>query len=260
MANKNNSNLSFGLILLVIAVLFFVAGFLVSRLLNGGGDPTSDDIDIAQNETIRVTKTETIHVEHPVNIPSEAPQAVAQQPVAQQPVVQQPVVQQSSVTSLRVTPRNLDLQVIYDGIKYYFSVDEWKNLNSSVRSNCIKQGVVIDYKGVRFVVKLTMERHGSGYEWDNPIYFTWDEAKLWVNNMSGNWHLPTNAQGTAMAEQYEAVCSALTAFGGDQDPAQAYWTSTEYDSSRAWCFNLDYGSVTNVGKSGIFCVRAVRAI
>ena len=255
MSNNKNSNMILGLIVCVIAVLFFVAGFLVSRLLDRSGDPTFYDMNIAQNETLRITQTETIRVEHAVIIPSEVPQAVAQQPVAQQPVVQQP-----SVTSLRVTPRNLDLQVIYDGIKYYFSVDEWKNLNSSVRSNCTKQGVVIDYKGVRFVVKLTMERHGSGYEWDNPIYFTWDEAKRWVNNLGNGWRLPTKDEGMAMADQYKAVCAAIRVFGGDSDLALCYWTSTEYSASQAWYFDLYCGYVNGLSKSTSVRVRAVCAI
>lgn len=250
MSNNKNSNLILGLIVCVIAVLFFVAGFLVSRLLNGGGDPAVDDIDIAQNETVRVTHTETIHVEPPTYNHSQMLQARERLPEVQQPVA----------PSFRVTPRNLDLQVTLNGIKYYFSVDEWDNLSSSVRNSCTKLGVVIDYDGVRFVVKLTMELHGSGNEYDEPIFFTWDEAKLWVSNMSSNWRLPTKDEGMAMANQHSAVCAALAAFGVVDDPAQSYWTSTEHRASSAWGVNIGNGYVTSGSKSGHGCVRAVRAI
>ena len=65
-----------------------------------------------------------------------------------------------------------------------------------------------------------------------------------------------------MADQYESVCSAITAFGGDSDPARWYWTSTTYesDSSRAWCFILSNGSVGHGHWSASGCVRAVCAI
>lgn len=250
MSNNKNSNLILGLIVCVIAVLFFVAGFLVSRLLNGGGDPTFYDMDIAQNETVRVTHTETIHVEQPTY----------NQPQMLQPGQRLPEVQQPVAPSFRVTPRNLDLQVTLNGIKYYFSVDEWDNLSSSVRNSCTKRGVVIDYNGVRFVVKLTMELHGSGFTYEDAKSFTWDEAKLWVSNMSSNWRLPTKDEGTAMADQYKSVCSAIKAFGGDSDPAWWYWTSTESSASGAWYFYLGVGGVNNRNKSTYGCVRAVRAI
>ena len=156
---------------------------------------------------------------------------------------------------------NLKLQVTDSyGSKLYYSQNQWNNLTESQRNSYTKQGVVIDYAGERFVVKLEMERHGSGYEYDGPTWFTWDEAKQWVSNRGNGWRLPTKDEGHAMADQYEAVCKALRTFGCDDDPATWYWTSAEYDSSRAWYFFLNHGVVYANLKSDLGRVRAVRAI
>ena len=166
-----------------------------------------------------------------------------------------------SSSNYRTEPQNLDLQVTLNGVKYYFSQTEWTNLSSSQQSRFNKQGVVIDYNGQQFIVKLNMERHDSGYKYYNPTWFTWEETKQRVNKMIGNWRLPTKDEGKAMADQCKAVCSAIKAFGGDDDPAWWYWTSTEYKASSAWCFDLNRGSVTDTEKSNYgVCVRAVRAI
>ncbi|MGN0222943.1 MAG: protein kinase [Muribaculaceae bacterium] len=156
---------------------------------------------------------------------------------------------------------NLKLQVTDSyGSKFYYSQNEWNNLSDSQRDSYTKQGVVIDYAGERFVVKLNMARHGSGYEFDGPISFTWYEAKQWVNNMGNGWRLPTKDEGHAMADQYEDVCAAIKAFGGDDDPAWWYWTSTEYGASGAWYFSLYHGYVGYDNKSDNVGVRGVRAI
>ncbi|MGN0224319.1 MAG: DUF1566 domain-containing protein [Muribaculaceae bacterium] len=260
MSNKDKSNLYLGLIVCVIAVLFFVAGFLVSRLLNGGDEPVLDDSYVAEADTVYLSATETIRVEYPVQLIPEVPHAEAQQPVAQQPIVQQPVAQQPTAPSYRVTPRNLDLQVTYGGMKYYFSQSDLANLSSSEQSRFAKRGLVIIYGGYQFVVKLTVERHGSGYTYEDANFFTWDEAMNWVNNIGNGWRLPYKDEGKAMADQYKAVCDAIKAFGGDSDPAWCYWTSTEYNASGAWSFNLNLGYVYNNNKSNYGCVRAVRAI
>lgn len=254
MSNNKNSNLILGLIVCVVAVLFFVAGFLVSRLLNGGGDPTSDDTYYAKTETIYVSVPETIRVEHPVIIPSEVPQAVAQQPVTQQPVAQQP-----TAPSYRVTPRNLDLQVTYDGIKYYFSVNEWTNLSSSEKGRFTKRGLVINNDGYRFVIKLTVERHGRGYTYEDPMQFTWDEAIQWVNNMGGGWRLPDLSQCRLMTNQ-ASVRSAIKVFGGDADVSLNCWTRSESNPYSAYCYAFNYAAVMSLQKNTCACVRLIGAL
>lgn len=166
----------------------------------------------------------------------------------------------TTVENYRTTPRNLDLQVTFNGEKYYFSQSEWAYLSSSDKSRFNKQGVVIDYNGQQFIVKLNVERHGDGYKSDDPTWFTWEEAKQWVNNMSGGWRLPTYDEGKAITPQYEAVSSAIRAFGGD-DEAFEYWTSTEVHSCWVGCFSLCGGGYTVRTESTVQVgVRAVRAI
>ena len=160
----------------------------------------------------------------------------------------------------RTEPRNLDLQAIINGRKVYFSVDEWRQLTTDEQSRFEKVGVVIDSTGRRFVTKLNIECHGSGYTYDKPKYFTWDEAMQWVSRMGSGWRLPTKDEGEAMANQHEAVCAAIKAFGGDDHPVWWYWTSTEHGASRAWFFYLNLGYVSHYTKRHDRCVRAVRAI
>ncbi len=184
------------------------------------------------------TESDTVRVEHP----SKPNPAVAQQP------------------NYRTEPRNLDLQVTLDGEKYYFSQGEWADLSSNERSRFSKCGVVIDYNGLSFVVKLTMERHGSGFVSENAVQFTWDEAKRWESNLGSGWRLPNKDEGRAMTDQCEAICAAIKAFGGDKDPADWYWTSTEYDASTSWKFYLCVSAVYRNTNSLRCSVRVVRAI
>lgn len=249
MSNNKNSNLILGLIVCVIAVLFFVAGFLVSRLLNGGGDPAVDDIDIAQNETVRVTHTETIHVEHAVIIPSDVPQAVAQQPVVQQPA--------SSFWSYRTMPRNLDLQVLLDGKKYYFSVDEWRALNRSEQNSFTKLGVVINYEGQCFVMKLIAERNLNCSNGANPYNFTWEQAVQHSRRVAGGWRLPSKNQGLAIAKQRIMVLEAVQSFGGNIDSSY-FWTSTERDEDTVW--TIAVSTSISIDKNMVAGVRLIRAL
>ena len=66
-----------------------------------------------------------------------------------------------------------------------------------------------------------------------------------------------------MTLQYQVVCNAIRAFGGDSDPAALfYWTRTTYesDSSEAWFFYLGDGWVNVNAKDNNSEVRAVSAI
>ena len=249
MSNNKNSNLILGLIVCVIAVLFFVAGFLVSRLLNGGGDPAVDDIDIAQNETVRVTHTETIHVEHPTY---NHPQML--QPGERLPEVQQLA---SSSPSYRTMPRNLDLQVSLDGKKYYFSVDEWRALNRSEHSRFTKLGVVINYEGQCFVMKLIAERNLNCSNGANPYNFTWEQAVQHSRRVAGGWRLPSKNQGLAIAKQRIMVLEAVQSFGGNIDSSY-FWTSTERDEDTVW--TIAVSTSISIDKNMVAGVRLIRAL
>lgn len=150
----------------------------------------------------------------------------------------------------RTMPQNLDLQVEIDGEQYYISVDEWNLLTEDEQVRCNKLGLVICYddedgQEQRFVTALNKE---------NGTY-TWDEA---MSKFDGE--LPTKSQAVAMARQCKALCNAIRAFGGDEDLAGWFWTSTEYDASSAWGLYLIIGYVEGWGKNLAWCVRVVRAI
>ena len=175
-----------------------------------------------------------------------------------------------SVKSWCISPgeNNLKLQVTDSyGSKFYYTQNQWDNLSDSQRNSYTKQGVVIDYAGERFLVKLNMERHGSGYESVSPECFTWNEAMQWEINMSNGWRLPTKDEGKAMALQGNELLLAIMNFGGDEYNINeywlsgAYWTSTEYNSSSAWNYIPWSGRVRSRDKNDWSRnVRAVRAI
>ncbi len=138
-------------------------------------------------------------------------------------------------------PRNLYLAVTRGGNHYYFSESDWNALSSSQRSECSKQGVVIDKDGQRFILALNNE----------PGEYTWDEAMSRFGN-----RLPTKEQGEAWISQQDAVQRAVRAFGGNmpgpndtyysnvynQELYYWYWTRTETSSSSgAWYVRIGYG-------------------
>lgn len=150
---------------------------------------------------------------------------------------------------------NLKLQVTDGyGQKHLLTVDEWQLISTNEQAKYTKVGLVIDYNGMRFIAALNMERNSNS---STPRIFTWDDAMQRVGISSSGWRLPTKDEGKAMADQYEAVCAAITAFGGDDNPASWYWTSTESDASRAYFFSLIKSSIYNFGKEHYNHVRAV---
>ncbi|MGN0224186.1 MAG: protein kinase [Muribaculaceae bacterium] len=153
---------------------------------------------------------------------------------------------------------NLKLQVTdRQGYKHLLTGKEWQLLSTIEQSKYTKVGLVIDYNGVRFIAALNMERNGNS---STPRIFTWDDAMQNVGISSSGWRLPTKDEGKAMADQYQEVCAAITAFGGDDNPASWYWTSTESDVSRAYFFSLIKSSIYNFGKEHYNYVRAVRDV
>ena len=166
--------------------------------------------------------------------------------------------------SYRIKPSNLDLQVTFNGYKYYFSQDEWSSLSSSEQSRFTKIGLVIDYNGQLFVVKLNMEQHGkSGFYSDVVTWFTLDEAKQWLSNIGGGWRLPDKDEGKAMADQYKAVRAAIKAYGCDEYTGGSYLTGTKgFDGPWVFSLNNEWPGVFVVSSHFVkfFTVRAVCAI
>ncbi len=193
----------------------------------------------------------------PAPTPTPAPAPTPQPTPTPEPV---PVASQSQnavyIWNSHRTPRNLYLAVRRGGNEYYFSEADWNSLSSSQRSECTKQGVVIDKDGQRFILALN----------DESGEYTWDEAISRFGN-----RLPTKEQGEAWISQRDAVQRAVRAFGGNMPGPNDkyysnrfnteyyywYWTRTEYSSSFAWFVDIYYGGVSNYVKSLAGRVRVV---
>lgn len=142
------------------------------------------------------------------------------------------------------TPKNLYLACEREGQYFYFSETDWRNLPAAEQLRFDKKGVVVIGDGERFILDL----HDSG---DG---MTWEEAMRRYGN-----RLPTKSQAQVMDNNYMAINKAIIAFGGD-DPEWGHWTRTEYDSSHAWCVNMNYGGVYNHYKTSTYRVRAVAPV
>ena len=131
--------------------------------------------------------------------------------------------------------RNLDLATIIDGKYIFFSQDEWDNMPATAREKCQIIGVVINVNDKPFAVALH----------DSEDTMTWFEGA----RRYGESRLPIESQCRALASQYHQVNKAITAFGGDKNPARAYWgKGLDYT---AWFVNMGTGAVDcNTIKTG----------
>ncbi len=274
------------LIIAAAAALFAAAGaYIVFRLTPTPADTTAiaaadDAAETAANDVgmHHGASTDQERIEEPAPTPTPAPTpAPAPTPVpaptptptpaptpqpapTPEPV---PVASQSQnavdVWNSHRTPRNLYLAVRRGGNEYYFSESDWNTLSSSQRSECTKQGVVIDKDGQRFILALN----------DEPGEYTWDEA------MGRFGHrLPTREQGEAWISQQDAVQRAVLAFGGNMPGPNDkyysnrfnteyyywYWTRTEWSSSHAWYVLIFSGFMYGNGKTLAGRVRVVAPV
>lgn len=117
---------------------------------------------------------------------------------------------------IRTVPRNLDLQMMRDGNRYYIGQREYKSLNAEVKSQYEPVGVVVIKGKVRIVVALH----------DNHKGITWGEAMEQYGS-----RVPSYDQARAIADQSEAINKAIIAYGGDSEPADWYWTSSKTETS-----------------------------
>ncbi len=144
---------------------------------------------------------------------------------------------------------NLALACVLDGKYYYFSQANWNKIPADVKNRFTKKGVVVIGNGERFILDL----HDSGKE------MTWDEAMS--RYRYGN-RLPTKSQAEVMSADCKAINAAITAFGGDKDPAWWYWTSAESESNPSLAYVVYMGSYSfsDPIKTGKYRVRAVARV
>ena len=74
-----------------------------------------------------------------------------------------------------------------------------------------------------------------------------------------DWFLPSKDALKAIYDNKVAINKALKANSGSETGIGFYWSSTEYGSNLAWCYNFGYGFWSYLGKSKTYRVRAVRA-
>lgn len=146
----------------------------------------------------------------------------------------------------RMTYRNLDLQVVHDGMFCYISPSEWRAMSRDDRSLYERCGIVICGSGVEpFVIGL-----------NEP-----DSAMVWSEAMRRHGdRLPSLKQAGEMGRQRVAINEAIGEYGGDKYRAEWYWTKDESGSTKAGIVSMKYGVVSDNFKSYPFRVREVASL
>lgn len=157
----------------------------------------------------------------------------------------------SSVSSgqYSTAPINLALCAELNGQIVYITQAQWEKMSATEQAACKNKWLCVigDYEGKTYRFLLALNDSGEKY-------MTWDEAMSRYGNS-----LPTKKQGEVMAKNYEAIEAAIIAFGGDSKGVM-YWTGTEYNSSKAWGFNMTLGRVGHYYKDFPLHVRAVAQV
>jgi hypothetical protein len=150
---------------------------------------------------------------------------------------------------------------IDNGVQYYLVVDTTDLSTSSAWSNIT--GTLIG---------ATAQSTWDGLSNSNAIVgqsgFTAGAAKLCLdstNNSKSDWYLPAIDELSLLWQNrfnINKTLSGNSAFGSISGATQifynAYWSSTESDSSYAWFFYFDDGSAYDFDKDSTYYVRAVR--
>lgn len=148
--------------------------------------------------------------------------------------------------TLRMTYRNLDLQVVHDGMFCYISPAEWRAMSRDDRSLYERCGIVICGSGVEpFVIGL-----------NEP-----DSAMVWSEAMRRHGdRLPSLKQAGEMGRQRVAINEAIGEYGGDKHLEEWYWTKDESGSTKAGIVSMKYGVASDNFKSYPFRVREVASL
>lgn len=146
----------------------------------------------------------------------------------------------------RMTYRNLDLQVVHDGMFCYISPSEWRAMSRDDRSLYERCGIVICGSGIEpFVIGL-----------NEP-----DSAMVWSEAMRRHGdRLPSLKQAEEMGRQRVAINEAFGEYGGDKYLEEWYWTKDESGSTKAGIVSMKYGVASDNFKSYPFRVREVASL
>ncbi len=116
------------------------------------------------------------------------------------------VAEPEPVINERTTSQDMDLCVSRDGHNYFFSEEEWYQLNSDEQARYTKKGLVVKRGGQSFIVSLNYYPK-----------MTWHEA----NRRFGN-KLPRAKWDEVLVNNYSDINTAIKAYGGDV-PLQENW-------------------------------------
>ena len=123
----------------------------------------------------------------------------------------------------------------------YITADQWKKLSESQKSAFKPLGVYL--AAGDFLVELHDKENGKEMNW----------------NAAMKYNLPIKEQGQILVDNKTALNNALNAFGGTVMD-DWYWTKTEYNSSNAWYFFMDFAGITTFTKTSTGRVRAVAPV
>lgn len=123
-----------------------------------------------------------------------------------------------------------------------------------------KVGDYYDVNGKQGVVYVVTPdgQHGKMVSL-NETNDTWSNAKSWCSSLGSDWRLPTKEELLAIYRVKEKLNQALAAVG-DEIPDYLHWSSSEYDSERAWSVHMYHSSTGSYDKyHRYFFVRATSA-
>lgn len=153
---------------------------------------------------------------------------------------------QVSAPDTETETANLDLCATRGGKPYFFSESEWKGMPVSEQSKYKKKGLVVIDGNERFLLDL---------DCSEPI--TWDKAV----KKYGEDRLPGEAQCRAISKQFQAIKSAIVAFGGTLAPEHTNWLwGKSKNASSGWLVSIDNGKMSDTLKTNHGLVRTVAPV
>ena len=161
-----------------------------------------------------------------------------------------PVTTTSSVSSgqYSTTPINLALCAELNGRTVYITQAQWEKMSATEQVACNKKGVCVigDYADKTYLFLLALNDSGEKMTWNQAMSRYGDS-------------LPTVEQGRVIKNNYKAINTSITAFGGVKNYTWHNWTRTEYNSSLAWGI-YEISGVTYSNKTDALKVRVVSPV
>ena len=138
----------------------------------------------------------------------------------------------------------------------------------SVQSNSSEKYVDaedVDKLSDTTIMRMILENNNSQSEEETIVYGA-DNSSDYAANCCRNYifkhgkagFLPAVGQLLVMSRLRSSINSALSLIGGTQLTEYSHWSSSQYDSNRAWLVHLgSSGNVSIISKSNTYYVRAI---